>query len=168
MLTEQDLTTMCKKICADAGYEFTIPVKINKRLTRTLGRVKYVKTYDTIKSISMEFSYQFLATSSLDSIISIVKHECAHYLTNEITKKHHGHDMIFKQMCAKLGCKNDKTFCDNIKTTVPETEIYKYFVVCKDCGAIIGKYHRAGKVVQHPDWYYCNKCKGDLEVITNF
>ena len=45
MLNEQDITKICKEICEKAGYNFTIPVKINKRLTRTLGRVTYFKLY---------------------------------------------------------------------------------------------------------------------------
>ena len=167
MLTEKDITNMCKEICTNVGYDFTIPVKINKRLTRTLGRVTYMKVGDYITSTLMEFSYQLLTTATLESIRSVVAHECAHYLVNEETHRSHGHDAIFKAMCAKIGCTNDGTICNNLNRTVPESTIYKYFVTCKQCNKIIGKYSRAGKTVQHPDWYRC-KCGGELEVITNF
>ena len=167
MLTEKDLTKMCKDICAGAGYDFTIPVKINKRLTRTLGRVSWIRTNGRVRSTLMEFSYQLLATATLDSIKDIVAHECAHYLVNEETHESHGHDAVFKEMCARIGCVNDGTICHSLQRSVPETQVYKYFVICKDCGKIVGKYHRAGKLVQNPECYSC-KCGGDLEVVKNF
>ena len=43
MFTEQDLTKMCKEICAGVGYDFTIPVKINKRLKTTLNTLSYLR-----------------------------------------------------------------------------------------------------------------------------
>lgn len=167
MLTEKDLTEMCKEICSKVNYNFYIPVKINKRLTRTLGRVSYIKSNGRVKSTLMEISYQLLATATLDSIKAVVEHECAHYLINEITHEHHGHDAIFKIMCAKIGCTNDGSICYSLDRTVSEKEVYKYFVTCKECGKIVGKYHRAGKIVQNPEFYNC-KCGGDLMVIKNF
>jgi hypothetical protein len=67
MLTEKDLTNMCKEICAGVGYDFTIPVKINKRLTRTLGRVSWVRTNGKVRSTLMEFSYQSLTLNLFSS-----------------------------------------------------------------------------------------------------
>lgn len=167
MLNEQDIIKICKEICAKVGYDFTIPVKINKRLTRTLGRVTWIKTNGIVKSTLMEFSYQFLLTATFDSIKDVITHECAHYLVNEETHENHGHDATFKAMCARLNCTNDGTVCYSLNRTVPETQIYKYFVKCEKCGATVGKYHRAGKVVQNPDLYHC-KCGGSLYTITNF
>lgn len=167
MLTEKDLIKMCQEICAGVGHDFTIPVKINKRLTRTLGRVSWIRTNGKVVSTLMEISYQLLATATLESIQAIVAHECAHYLVNEETHENHGHDIVFKNMCARIGCTNDGTVCHSLDREVPETQIYKYFVTCEDCGSIVGKYHRAGKVVQYPHLYTC-KCGGKLFVTTNY
>ena len=167
MLTEKDLTEMCKEICAEAGYKFTIPVIINKRLTRTLGRVMWVRVNGYVKSISMEISYELLSTATLDSIKAVIAHECAHYLVTEETHENHGHDAIFKAMCSRIGCSNDGTVYHSLSRAVPESQIYKYFVTCEDCGAVVGKYHRAGKIVQHPENYMC-KCGGRLSVTKNF
>ena len=167
MLNEKEITEICKEICLKAGYDFTIPVKINKRLTRTLGRVFWIKTNGKVTSTLMEISYQLLVTASFDSIKAVIEHECAHYLVNEETHEHHGHDATFKKMCARINCTNDGTICNSLDRIVSETEIYKYFVTCKKCGKIVGKYHKAGKIIQHPDFYNC-KCGGDLEVIKNF
>lgn len=168
MLNEQDITKICKEICEKAGYNFTIPVKINKRLTRTLGRVTYFKRFDGYTTSSlMEFSYQLLTTATEESIREVIAHECAHYLVIEETHENHGHDAIFKAMCARINCTNDGTCYNELKHTAPEEEIYKYFIVCESCKKIIGKYHRAGKVVQHPEQYLC-KCGGRIHAIKNF
>lgn len=168
MLTEKDLTQMCESICATAGYDFTIPVKINKRLKTTLGRVTWIKSNNgQVNSTLMEISYQLLTTATYDSIYAVVAHECAHYLVTKETHENHGHDAIFKAMCARIGCANDGTVYRGLNRTAPESEIYKYFVKCEKCNNIIGKYHRAGKVVQYPELYKC-KCGGSLHVIKNF
>ena len=167
MLNEKELTKMCQEICAIAGYDFTIPVKINKRLTRTFGRVFWERTNGITRSTLMEFSYQFLSTSTLDSIKDVVAHECAHYLVTTETHEAHGHDAVFKAMCARINCTNDGAVNHSVERNVSEDHIYKYFVTCADCGAIIGKYHRAGKVVQHPELYTC-KCGGHLKITKNF
>ena len=166
MLNEKDLTKMCEEICNRVGYEFTIPVKINKRLTRTLGRVSWIKNNGIVKSTLMEISYQLLNTATLDSITAVVEHECAHYLVTMETHENHGHDKVFKAMCARIGCTNDGTCYHSLDREVPETQIYKYFVKCENCGSV-GKFHRAGKIVQHPELYKC-KCGGSLHVIQNF
>ncbi len=167
MLSEKEITKICEEICAKVGYKFTIPVKINKRLTRTLGRVTWIRTNGIVKSTLMEFSYQLLSTATFDSIYEVIAHECAHYLVNEETHENHRHDTIFKAMCARIGTTNDGTVCHSLDREVPETQIYKYFVTCRDCGKIVGKYHRAGKIVQNPDHYLC-KCGGSLTVTKNF
>ena len=167
MLNEKELKEMCIEICGKVGYDFTIPVKINKRLTRTLGRVFYVRTGNGVESTLMEISYQLLTTSTLDSIYAVVAHECAHYLVTKETKQNHGHDYVFKEMCARIGCTNDGTVYHELSRSVPENEIYKYFVYCEKCGSQVGKYHRAGKVVKYPQNYTC-KCGGPLYVVQNW
>lgn len=167
MLTEKDLYEMCEEICERIGQTFDIPVKINKRLTSTLGRVKYIQEYNMkISCVLMEFSYLFLTTASLDAIKAVVEHECAHYLITKETNERHKHDAMFKEMCERIGCTNDKTRYDYEKIT-EDKNIYKYFVTCDCCNKIVGKYHRAGKMVQHPNLYIC-KCGGSLTVTQNF
>jgi len=168
MLNEKDITKICEDICEKVGYTFNIPVKINKRLTRTLGRVKWIKSRGVVNPYLMEISYQLLSTSTQESIMDVILHECAHYLVIVETHEPHGHDFYFKEMCKRIGCTNDGTHIKNLATIVPENEIYKYFVVCKDCGAVVGRYHRAGKIIKNIEDFYCKKCNGDLEVIQNY
>ena len=62
MMTEKDIKNRCSEICKAVGYNFYIPVKINKRLTKTLGRVIHICCGDIITPQSMEISYKLLET----------------------------------------------------------------------------------------------------------
>lgn len=166
MLNEQELTKMCIEVCSRIGADFSVPVKINKRLTRTLGRIKWIRINGRVETYVVEFSYHFLETASINSIWDVVEHECAHYLVIKETHEPHGHDAIFKTMCGRIGCTNINA-TTQIETVVPEHEVYKYFVFCEECGKLVGKYYRAGKLIQHPDFYRC-KCGGRLHVTKNF
>lgn len=164
MMTEKDLTARCIEICISVGYDFTIPVKINKRLTRTLGRVLFYSCGGYVTPESMEFSYKLLETGDSATIDDVIKHECAHYLVIRETHEDHGHDKVFKEMCARINCAFDTTTIE-VAAYTPDT--YKYIVTCTNCGKIVGRYHRAGKVVKFPSHYHC-KCGGHLTVTQNW
>ena len=166
MLTEKDLTEMCEKICATQGYNFAIPLKINKRLTTTLGRVRYEKRNNHIVCLDMEFSYNFLSNATFDQIEKVVKHECAHYLVFRETHERHAHDFAFKEMCKRIGCTNDKRIFDENIENINNVDDFKYLVYCDTCKKLVAKYHRAGKVVKMPHLYKC-KCGGNLIVKEN-
>lgn len=166
MFNEQELTNMCIEVCSRVGSSFTVPVKINKRLSRTYGRVKWTRINGYVTSNVIEFSYKFLEAASINSIWDVVEHECAHFLVIKETHEAHGHDKVFKEMCARIGCTNTGATTE-IETTVLEDQIYKYFVFCDGCGKLVGKYHRAGKLIQHPEYYSC-KCGGTLHVVQNY
>lgn len=164
--TEEELKKTCTNICAAAGYPFNIPVTINKRLRTTLGRVKGICCRTVYNPIAMEFSYVFLNSASYEDVIDIIKHECAHYLVGIETHERHGHDAVFKKMCLKLGCANNKTKTD--KQMLPDRK-FKYEVICDSCHEIVAQYHRAGKILKNIDNCSCGKCgKNMLRVVQNY
>ena len=157
------------EIFAKSGYDFStcgIDVKINKRLTKTLGRCIGVWHGDLYIPQKIEFSAELLTTSTDKSIIDVIYHECAHALVGLETGEKHGHDAVFKAMCRRIGTDNDG-ISTKVERTVEDTEIYKYFVYCNQCGQIVSKYRRAGNVVKHPECYHC-KCGGSLRVVQNY
>lgn len=169
MITIEEITKICKEICADAGYDFTIPVKINKRLTRTLGRVHWRKSENgNVYSTLMDFSYKFLENATEKSILDVIEHECAHYLVIAETHESHGHDKVFKEMCARINCTNDTSRYSSLETKDSNIQIYKYIITCKDCHSIVAKYHRAGKVVKNLENYSCKHCNGTLKLTQNW
>ena len=169
MWTEQKITDRCKEVCARAGHDFTIPVKINSRLRSTLGRCRYKWDNPVKKTIIptvIEFSKQFLETSTDESIDEVIKHECCHYLVAIETKQRHMHDACFKAMCKRVGTTNDRPHYEELKRTVDPSNIYKYTVCCEN-GDYETHYQRRGKVISNIDFYSCPICGGHLKVIQN-
>ena len=149
------------------GDEFDIPVRINGRLTRTLGRVIAHKRGNVCTNDSMEFSRQFLETSTEESIKKVIAHEWAHYYLTKTTGENHGHDAEFKRVCKMIGCEADQTET-TVERTVSEESLYKYIVYCPNCG-IVGAYNRMCKTLQYLDECHCSKCGSDkLHYVQNW
>ena len=135
------------EVCNKAGVQVTCPIKLNGRLKRTLGQVSHITVND-------------ITTSTL-------KHEAAHYIATARSGKAHGHDFYFRQICAEIGTDNDGTKT-KVERTVDNSIIYKYTVICPNCGPI--KYaHRMSKTLKNLSYCSCGKC-GDinLKLIQNY
>lgn len=166
--TVETLTEKCKEVCARADIPFTIPVQINGRLTRTLGRFMYTMNQKTelLTPVRIEFSRQLLQTATDASIISVIEHECAHYLVAVKTGMQHGHDKVFQAACALIGCTNDKPRTQVERTVAVRS---KYEVWCDVCHEVVGEYARWCKTLENIDYCTCNKCKqSKLKVIQNW
>ena len=167
MMTIDELKTECSKVFSFVGLEFKgIDIKINGRLTRTHGRCMYQVLRGKVTPIRIEFSRQLLETATPHSILEVLKHECAHAIACIETGEKQGHNAYFKSVCHRIGAEYD-TCSSSVERTVEDNQIYKYTVICKDCCKILARYHRAGKIVQHPENYHC-KCGGRISVVQNF
>ena len=167
--TVERIVEVCKRECQKLNVEFDIPVKINGRLTSTFGRVCYYprSANGVVRPKVLEISKELIETATDESIEAVIAHECAHYLLTVKSGERHGHDKYFKQVCAAIGCKNDKATTD-VDRIVAKTKIYKYSLNCPNCGNI-GNYHRRVQAVQHPELYYCKKCGSEnLFIEQNF
>ena len=156
------------KLSESVGDTFDIPVSINGRLTRTLGRVIQHVNDGFCLSERMEFSRQFLETSTDASIKDVIAHEWAHYYATKSTGEHHGHDAYFKKVCAMIGCTNDKTVT-KVERTVSESKLFKYQVWCPTCQEYIAGLSRMCNSLRHIDQCTCKKCKqGGLSYVQNW
>ena len=147
------------RLSESVGDTFDIPVSINGRLTRTLGRVIQHGCNGHYWSERMEFSRQFLETSTDESVKSVIAHEWAHYYATKSTGEHHGHGAYFKKVCAMVGCTADKTQT-SVERTVSEENLYKYLVFCPTCGESIGGFSRMCSTLKNIDQCTCKKCGG--------
>lgn len=156
-------------VCGKAGITLTVPVVINGRLTRTLGRViSECDIDDTWYPTKIEFSKQYIETATDDCIYQTILHECAHYIAVIRSHETHGHDAYFKAVCAEIGCVEDKPKASHIDRIIEIKS--KYDVKCENCGET-WHYSRAGKIVQHPEYYHCITCGlelGKLTVVKNW
>lgn len=165
--TIQEIEQYLNELAASIDLKFNTPVKINNRLTKTLGRViAEPAAFDSYKPEKIEFSKQFLETATDESVRQTIEHEFCHWAVLIETGEVHHHDHVFKAMCRRIGCKANRPVTQ-VEYTVEKKQLYKYIVKCKGCGNET-YYSRAGKVVKHPDWYGCGKCGGQLGVVQNW
>ena len=151
-----DLNRVTKEFdeaCAKCGVVNKYPVKLNGRLTRTLGRIRFVRSGEKISPVDAEFSKQLLETCTDKTIRDVILHEAAHLVVIERTHIDHGHDSYFKAVCAEIVTTNDG-YATEVERTV---RIAKYTLNCPKCG-IIGEYSRKCKSVTHYFDYKCAKC----------
>ena len=159
---------ICQKANAKTGL--TIPIRLNGRLTRTLGRVHY--KYDAAAgyytSTLVEFSRQLLETATDKSIHDVIMHEASHLIVTERTGEIHRHDSLFKAVCAEIGTDNDSA-CTKVERVVKKETLYKYQIFCPTCHKFIGGYYRKCKTIDHINKCFCKSCgNGDLKVIKNW
>lgn len=166
--TIEKITELCIEYCGRADVKFNSPVIINSRLTRTLGRCFYQCNGTIWNPIKIEISKQLLETSTDESIIAVIAHECAHYVTCALTHTKHGHDSTFRFYCEKIGTNNSMTCYDNLKRTKSNEEIYKYTIYCSKCGKFVGGKSRACNVTKNPQGYFSNCCDADIKIIQNW
>lgn len=164
----KEFREICEKANVAAGL--TIPIKLNGRLTRTLGRVQF--KYDLFKAAYtctlVEFSKQLLETATDESIRDVILHEAAHLIVTERTGERHNHDAMFKEVCAEIGASaNGAT--TTVERTVEKAALYKYSVYCPTCKKIVGNYSRMCPTLRNIDDCFCSRCKqGNLEVTQNW
>lgn len=159
-----------KEVCRNAGCPVTVPIRLNGRMTRTLGRVTY--DHDLLSDIYtptlVEFSKQLLETATDKSIRDVLCHEAAHYILTSRTGEHHGHDNQFKAVCAEIGTSNDTT-TTKIERTVSANKLYKYVVFCQNCNKMVGGFRRKCATLNHLSSCTCRSCgKNNLKLIQNW
>ena len=163
-----EFRNICRKANAETGL--TIPIHLNGRLTRTLGRVhyKYDVTASRYTPTFVEFSKQLLETATDESIRDVIMHEASHLIVTERTGKIHKHDSLFKAVCAEIGTGNDSAYT-KVERIVKEEALYKYQIFCPTCHKFIGGFYKKCKTINHINECFCRSCgNGDLKVIKNW
>ena len=166
--TVTTITNLCTEYCRKCGVEFKGEVVINGRLKKSLGRCIYTIDGNSVCTpIRIEIAAGLLKVATDESIMDVIGHECAHYVTAAITKEKHGHDAVFKFYCSKIGTKADKTTVA-VDRIIPPEKSFKYTFYCKKCGKFLGGRHRMCKEVQNLDDYYSTCCNSDVTLQQNW
>lgn len=164
----EDIKRECERLSAMVGDTFDCPIRINGRLTRTLGRVDSIKVNGRWTNEVLQISKQLLETSTNESIISVIDHEWCHYWVTKSTGEDHGHDATFRAVCAQVGCTNNKTKT-RVERTVAESAIYKYQVYCSTCDEFIAGYSRMNSTLRSLKACTCKKCNtSNLSYVQNW
>lgn len=157
MFTIEQVKKELEELSGMMRDEFNIPVRINNRLTKTLGRViskcdlngLYCPDY-------MEFSQTLLSKANENSVMQVIRHEWCHYYLTKTTKEAHGHDSLFKALCDRVGCSGKTS--TKVQYTEADENIFKYTVHCPDCGKVIARYSRMNKTLKQLHNCHCAKC----------
>lgn len=144
------------EVCEKADCKLLVPVLINGRLSRTLARVMYQRVGGTCRATAFEFSKMYLENSDDAAIHQTLLHECAHYISWYRTRECHGHDAYFRQICAEIGCIDDRAISKTEGLKSAE-QAYKYAVYCSNCG-YLGGYSRMTKTLKYIGLCRCKKC----------
>ena len=154
-----------QKLCAADHIILDVPVSINGRLTRAMGRVCYEVISDIYVPKRIEFSRNLIENASDEDIIQVIKHEYVHYflITEDPTVNHH-HDAVFKCKCAEVGCTHDKA-SQHVEGFRDAEAKSKYEVWCVDCCKLIGTYSRKCKTLNNISSCKCGVCGGKQLVI---
>jgi SprT-like protein len=105
-LIESELKEMCEYFVKNAyGVKLDVPVKINNRLKRTLGR--FIEKRG--EAYKIEFSGILLTNGTEDQIMSVLKHECIHYALFKLGRKHRDGQEDFENELIKYNSHSTNT-----------------------------------------------------------
>lgn len=161
-----------QKLCAADHIALDVPVNINSRITRTLGRVKYNYYNGAYYPTTIEFSQKFLVNGTDNDIINVIKHEYVHFFLLAIEPcEKPGHDAAFKRKCVEIGCTHIHAQ-NHLENCAADTAIEaksKYEVWCDDCDEIISTYARKCKTLNNIAYCTCGRCGSkNLRVVQNW
>lgn len=159
-----------KSAFAKAGYNFddyNITVSVSGRMKKTLGWCEVQIKNGVHRPSEIRISNYLLENSTLPVIKDVIYHEAAHALVTIETGENHGHDAVFKAMCARIGTTNDGTVTQAFEVTEPE-KYYKYTTYCANCGKMTGGYSRSCKTIQYPFMYKSKCCGASITVKQNW
>lgn len=175
-MTIEQIIERCKRDAAIAGLDFNIPVTINGRLQKALGKCLYSREVDysqdpprfSIIPNKIEISKNLFENCTDKSIIDVVDHEMCHYIATTITHRKQGHNAIFKKYCAMIGTKNDGMYDYTVEYKPNAGPHYKFDLYCSCCGQRVGGRHRRCQIVDHPENYLTRCCNAKVKVVQNF
>lgn len=167
--TIEKIAERCVEYCKRCGVDFNAPISINGRLTRTLGRCFYERDLEgAYFPTKIEISRSLLETASDFSIEEVIAHECAHYVTCELTHEYHGHDKTFRFYCEMMGTTNSSAVYQDMEVTAPAEKRFKYTLYCSECGSYLCGRHRACEVTKNPWKFSSSCCHAKIKVSQNW
>ena len=162
----KEICEIATKACELCGVELNVPIKMNGRLSRTLGRVKYRQYSFGTRVEIIEFSSKYFNDPSRNDEVKhqVVLHEIAHYLAYMSDKQRHQHDEVFRYWCAKIGCTATGEYAaDSSDNLVENIQVqYKYDCRCSACGNHIKYYKRYSNAVERK---VSSCCRAKLDMI---
>lgn len=130
------------------GIKCTVPIEINKRLSKALGRscamVKRNRYENTEKVIptKIELSVKFLQVCTEEELKDVIRHEYAHYCSYYSVGLHTHTTREFIKFCNMMETSHatSKSLTNKIQS--------KYTLFCSCCGKEVGSTDRKTKMIK--------------------
>lgn len=140
------------------NYNLTldIPIEINNRLSRSLGRfmVQVNRLTGEHKAIKIDMNGKFVRHNKRDEILMTLKHELVHYAMFTLGKPYRDGDYAFEKELKRLNLTSNHYM--NIERNIV-TPRHRY--ECVECGQKIARNRRINVSYKQ---YVCG-CGGDLD-----
>lgn len=138
-----ELEDIATKFCAEEyAIAFDIPLKLNGRLTRALGRFVYWNS----GRCQIELAKDLIEKYDLSDIIDVLKHELIHFCLWKLQLPHDDGHPYFEEELKRLGVSATKT---------NECRRDKHIHKCDCCGEVFVE----SRKLKQDKWYH-KKCKG--------
>ena len=137
------------------NLELDIPIEINNRLTRALGRLR-LKQYGLgrLAPHVIELSGRLVKNNTTEDIYKILKHELVHFALFTLNKPYKDGDIYFENELTKHNLPSN--YRDNLDLNITTP---KHHYSCEDCNMSLT---RARRINVSYKQYVCGVCGGDL------
>lgn len=150
-MTEVQIEQFARKFLMEAyGMKLNIPITINGRLKRVLGRYRFFTSGEPIR---IEISKEYLIRGNIEDIKGTIKHECIHYALHQQGKPHRDGTATFESELVKHGSHSTKTISVKMERNY---NLYK-------CECTVHKKVRA--LHSNGAYHTCRGCKANLTFI---
>lgn len=136
--------------------ELTIPIEINGRLSRALGRFASRRKDGGYIPIKVELAKSLLENEPMESILDVLKHELVHYALCKQGLPYSDGNKVFEDTLSSLGIASTNT----LSALDSKKEIYK----C-DCQEIARNKKLKHHAIYEGSNYSCRKCGSELSYI---
>lgn len=139
----------------------SIPVEVSTRMKRTYGSFVFTIKDQEVRPVAFRFSEKLLSGDYPEDVVEhTILHEYAHFYTNLLGNRNHGHDAKFKETCRKLGISPATRFEGN-----HQEEIRKgYKICCTRCQNEVARRRRSDSAKEIARKYLSGCCRAKLKV----
>ena len=162
MHTLEEAAQECRRLDKILNIDTSgVQLAFSKRSVRRYGSCKCERTTAGWRPVKI-FIADFLKDED-EAFWETVRHEYAHAAAAILTGENHGHDAVWKGICARVGC-TGKAYAVSTKAAENAAALHaKYKVVCLKCG-IESVYVRETKLLKrlkaHRGGIVCRRCGG--------
>ncbi|AGI11813.1 hypothetical protein X915_gp089 [Bacillus phage vB_BanS-Tsamsa] len=142
-----------KFLMENYGMTLTVPLKLNGRLSKTLGWFSYTRKEG--RPLAVEINKKFAINNDAELVLDVLKHELVHYALFMQGKPHSDGDSYFENELQRKGIVSQTTINKKYKIASVKN-VYK----CKSCDFT---HHKARRLVGLSR-YSC-ACGGNLEYL---